>query len=51
MATKAHTRSQRVRHVLRTVSGHWLLALLSHTLATAILLVLARWLHLLGCGG
>jgi hypothetical protein len=54
MATKAHHRSRlsrRLRRIRRTVSHQWLLVLLSHTLATLLLMVVARLLPLPGCGG
>lgn len=56
MATKTPTHTQRrlgrrLRHVGRTVFGHWLLALVSHTLALVILLVVERFVHPSWCGG
>lgn len=57
MATQAHTHSrrprpQRARRIAVTVSGHWLLVLLSHTLATIIVMVVfGQVLHLPSCDG
>lgn len=52
--TATHTRrrlSRRLRHISRTVFGHWLLALVSHTLALVILLIVERFVHPSWCGG
>ncbi len=56
MATRTPTHARRrlgrrLRHIGRTVFGHWLLALVSHTLALGILLVLERYVHPSWCGG
>jgi hypothetical protein len=54
MATKAHHRkrhSRRLRHVRKTLRGQWLLILLAHTLATIVVMVAAKWLHLPVPGG
>jgi hypothetical protein len=54
MATKSHHRSRRfrrLRRVRRTVGHQRLLVLLSHTLATLLLMVVARLLPLPGRGG
>lgn len=54
MATKAHhhsRRSRRLRRVGNAVCGQWLLALIARTLASIILMVVARWLHLPVPGG
>jgi hypothetical protein len=54
MATKAHHRSRRfrrLRRIRKTVGHQWLLVLVSHTLATLLLMVVARLLPLPGCGG
>ena len=54
MATKAHhhsRRSRRLHRVRKAVCGQWLLVLLARTLAAILLMVVARWLHLPGCGG
>jgi|GEM_PF-6141007 len=51
---KAHTRSRRSRRLSRipkAICSQWLLVLLSHTLATICVMVVALWLHLPGCGG
>ncbi|MDQ1583274.1 MAG: hypothetical protein QOF36_1328 [Microbacteriaceae bacterium] len=53
MATQAPTHSrqsrpQRVLRFARTVAGHWLLVLASHTLAVVIV---STYLHLPSCGG
>ena len=52
MATQAPThsrqsRSQRVLRIARTVTGHWLLVLASHTIAVA---VVATLVHRPPCG-
>jgi len=53
MATRAHHRSRRsrLRRVRKAVCGQWLLALIARTLATVLLMVVARWLHLPMPGG
>ena len=38
-------RGHRLRPVIRTVSGHWLLVLTSHVIAVVILLVVDQVLH------
>lgn len=55
MATQraAQTRSRRaprLHPVVRTVSGHWLLILTSHTVAVVILLFVDHLLHPSWCG-
>lgn len=55
MATKTapNTRrrlGRRLGNVSRTVFGHWLLALASHTIALVILLVVERYIHPTWCG-
>lgn len=52
--TATHTRrrlSRRFRHVGRTLLGHWLLALASHTIALVVLLIVERFVHPSWCGG
>jgi hypothetical protein len=52
MATKSHHRSRRfcrVSRVRRAIYRQWMLVLLSHTLATIVVMVAARLLHLPGC--
>jgi hypothetical protein len=56
MATQAHPKSRRsgnrrVRRIAKTVAGHWLLVLASHTLATAVVIALAAVLKVPECGG
>jgi hypothetical protein len=54
MATEAHhrsRRSRRLRRVRNAVCGQWLLALIARTLATVLLMVVARWLHVPVPGG
>jgi hypothetical protein len=55
MATHAHTRSRRprrhgVRLVGRTIAGHWLLVLLSHTIAVIVLMLIDSYLRVSPCG-
>ena len=55
MATKVTSRSRpprhRLRNLLRTVGSHWLLVLVSHTVAVALLLLGHQLVHVSGCGG
>lgn len=54
MAPKAHRHTRRFRRPQRirnAVCGQWLLVLLARTLATILLMVIARWLHLPMPGG
>lgn len=54
MAPKAHNHSRRSRRARRfgtAVASQWLLVLLSHTLATILLMVVTGWLHVPACGG
>jgi hypothetical protein len=49
MAVKAHHRSRRYRRLRRArnaVYGQWVLALLARTLASIVIALIARWLHL-----
>lgn len=51
MATKAHGHTRRPRPAHNTNSrGQWLIALVARTLASLLLMVVARWLHLPSCG-
>lgn len=54
MATRAHQHSRRSRRLRRpdnVFCGQWLLALIARALSTALLMVVARWLHLPAPGG
>jgi hypothetical protein len=46
MATKAHHHSRRSRHRHNKFEAHWLLVLIARTLASIIVALVARWLHL-----
>jgi hypothetical protein len=53
MTAKAHNHSRRdrARRVGAALASQWLLVLLSHTLATILLMVVSGWLHVPACGG
>ncbi len=46
MATKAHRHSRRSRCLHGTFEAHWLLVLLARMLASIVVALAARWLHL-----
>jgi hypothetical protein len=55
MATHTHTTNRRprrhgVRLVGKVVAGHWLLVLLSHTIAVVVLMVVDHFLRVTPCG-
>jgi hypothetical protein len=56
MATQVHNRSQRprrhrVRRVTKAMCGHWLLVLVSHTVATIVVMIVGHLLHVLPYSG
>jgi hypothetical protein len=46
MATKAHRHSRRSRRLHSKFEAHWLLVLIARTLASIVVALVARWLHL-----
>jgi hypothetical protein len=47
MATKAHRHTRRSRRAPNTnIRSQWLVALVARTLASLLLMLVARWLHL-----
>ena len=45
------SRHHRARRLVRAVGGHWLLVLVSHTVASIVVLAVAHFLHVPACGG
>ncbi len=50
MATKAHRHTRRPHRAHNTSRSQWLMALVARTLASLLLMVVARWLRLPSCG-
>jgi hypothetical protein len=46
MATKAHRHSRRSRRLHSKFEAHWLLVLIARTLASIVVALVTRWLHL-----